>query len=221
MEDPPHLTNLRKRLRFIMDRKGVKPTTLSTKVGDSPTLVSDLMSKTKDTKLSTIYKLAAALGVSATELLDGDLQAISAGPKLWVKGEVAAGQWCEAVEWPQPDWKPMIGTPNIDVAPDLRCFLKVRGDSMNLVYPDGTFIECVSVFGRVTIEPGKRVVVIRRRFDQMVEATVKELVDINGVLWLVPRSTNPAHQAYRLDQPGDGIEEVMLMAVVVSSVRPE
>lgn len=221
MEDSPHLTNLRTRLRVIMERKGIRPTTLSSKVGDSPTLVKDLLEKTKDAKLSTIYKLAEALGVAPTDLLEGDLDSIPVGPRLFVKGEVAAGQWCDAVEWPEPDWQPMIGSPELGSSVDHRFFLKVKGGSMNLIYPEGSYIECISVFGRAEVRPGKRVVVMRRRDDQLVEATVKELVEIDGSLWLVPRSTNPDHQAYRMDAPGDGIEEVMISAVVVSSVRPE
>lgn len=221
MSDPVYIENLRSRLRIIMDRKRVKPTTLSAKVGDSPTLVHDLMSKSKDAKLSTIYRLASALGVAPSDLISGDIDAISAGPNLWIKGEVAAGHWCEAIEWPQSDWMPLTGSTAIQADPAKRFFLRVRGDSMNLVYPEGSFIECVSVYDRVTIEPGKRVVVVRRREDQMLEATVKELVEIDGALWLVPRSTNPTHQAYRLDSPGEGIEEVVVLAVVVSSVRPE
>lgn len=115
----------------------------------------------------------------------------------------------------------MIGRPDITADPMHRFFLRVRGDSVNEVYPEGTFIECVSVFGRIEPVPGKRVVVVRRRCDGLIEATVKELVERDETLWLVPRSTNPSHQAYRLDQPGDGIDEVSIIAVVVSSVRPE
>lgn len=204
-----------------MKRKDVKPTTLSLGVGKSPTLVKDLMDKAKDTKLSTIYKLADALGVEPKDLLSGDVDAIPVGPKLYLKGEVAAGLWCDAIEWPRSDWMPMTGAPNVNAEPAHRHFLRVKGDSMNLLYPEGSYVECVSVFGHAEAMPGKRVIVIRKREDQFCEATVKELVEIDGVLWAVPRSTNPAHQAYRLDDPGEGIEEVRIAAVVVSSVRPE
>lgn len=111
--------------------------------------------------------------------------------------------------------------PDISVNPMHRFFLKVAGDSMDLLYPHGTFVECISSFGLFEIESGKRYVVLRRREDQRIEATLKELVEIDGVMWLVPRSSNPSHQAFRLDEPGEGIEEIQIIAKVVASVRTE
>lgn len=221
MADGFDIEVLRRNLAAVMERKSVKPTTLSLRVGKSPTLVKDLFDKNSDTKLSTIFKLADALGVPASNLLDGEVEVMPAGPRLYLKGEVAAGAWVEAFEWPHDDWQPMIGRPDIVAEPQHRFFLRVRGDSMNLLYPEGTFIECVSVFGHAEPMPGRKVVVVRTRHDRLIEATVKELVEIDGALWLAPRSTNPSHQAFKVDAPGDDIEEVRIIAVVVSSVRPE
>ena len=55
------------------------------------------------------------------------------------------------------------------------------------------------------------------------EATVKELYrDEKGVEWLVPRSNNPSHRAFRGDQPDSPeIAKVEILAIVISSVRPE
>lgn len=221
VDSPPPIDGLRRRLRAIMKRKDVKPTTLSLKVSGNPTLVKDLLEKTGDMKLSTVYRLAVALGVSVSDLLASDIDAVPVGPQLFVKGKVAAGQWVEAWEWPEDDWQILTGRSDVTADMNHRFFLRVAGDSMNLVYPEGTFIECVSVFGRAEILPGKRVVVVRRRFDQRIEATVKELVEMNGEQWLAPRSSNPAHQAFKLDEPDPEIEEATIIAVVVSSVRPE
>lgn len=221
MADHFDIAILRRNLAAIMQRKKVKPTTLSLAVGKSPTLVKDLFDKTSDTKLSTVFKLADALGVPASALLEGDVESYPTGPRLFLKGEVAAGAWVEAYEWPQDEWQAMIGRPDVTADPKHRFFLRVCGDSMNVVYPEGTVIERVSVFGRAEPAPGKKVVVLRHRSDGMVEATVKELVEKDAALWLVPRSTNPAHQAFRVDDPGVGIDEVSIIAVVVSSVRPE
>lgn len=215
------IDDLRRNLQTIMTRKGVKPTSLSLKIGKNPTLVKDLFEKTADTKVSTVFKLADALGVSASSLLDDGMELLPAGPQLFLKGEVAAGAWKEAIEWPHDDWQAMTGRPDISADPEHRFFLRVCGDSMNLVYPEGTLIECVSTFGRAEPAPGKRVVVMRKRRDQMFEATVKELVEDDGQLWLVPRSSNPIHAAINLKAPDDNIEETSIIAVVVSSVRPE
>ncbi len=105
--------------------------------------------------------------------------------------------------------------------PKHRFFLRVKGDSMDQVYPDGSLIECVSTFARIEPKPGRNVVILRTRSDQRVEATVKEMVEIDGKMWFVPRSSNPAHQAFSVDAVDPDIEEMRIAAVVVSSVRPE
>lgn len=211
----------RRRLAKIMRAKGVKPTTLSLSMGSSPTLIRDLFEKSTDPKLSTIFRIAAALGVDASDLLLGDLEPAPVGPSLYVKGVVAAGEWVEAFEWPESDWEIMTGRPDVIADLDHRFGLLVSGDSMNDVYPEGTYIECVSVFGRAEIAPGKKVVVLLHRDDGMVEATVKELAEIDGELWARPRSSNPAHQAFKLDEPEPGILEIRIAAIVVGSMRPE
>lgn len=204
-----------------MEARGIKPTTLSLKLGPNKRLVKDLLEKSTDVNMSTLVRLAEALGVSPTSLLVDELDGVAAGPTLWLKGEVAAGQWVDAYEWPRDDWQAMIGRPDVTADLQHRFFLRVRGDSMDRVYPEGTLIECVSVFGRAEALPGRRVVVLRRRSDLLVEATVKEMVEIDGHVWFVPRSTNPAHQAFRADDADGNIEEVSIVAVVVSSLRPE
>jgi len=70
-------------------------------------------------------------------------------------------------------------------------------------------------------ENGKRVIVQRWRDDGEHETTVKEYVERNGECWLVPRSMNPAHQAFRCDLPEPGITRVEIVAIVVASIRLE
>lgn len=215
------IETLRRKPSSVMERRNVRPTTLSLKVGKSPTLVKDLLEKTDDTKLSTLYKLAAALDVDPSDLIHGDIEPLPAGPKIYLKGEVAAGAWLDAFEWPHDDWQAMTGRPDVLADPQHRFFLRVKGDSMDQVYPDGSLIECVNTFARIEPKPGRNVVILRTRSDQRVEATVKEMVEIDGKMWFVPRSSNPAHQAFSVDAVDPDIEEMRIAAVVVSSVRPE
>lgn len=221
MTYPFYIDVFRRRLAKLMQSKGVKPTTLSLSMGNSPTLIRDLFEKSTDPKLSTIYRIAGALGVDASDLLLGDLEPAPVGQSLYVKGIVAAGEWVEAFEWPEQDWEIMTGRPDVTSDINHRFGLMVSGDSMDDIYPEGTFIECVSVFGRTEIAPGKRVVVLRQRQNGLVEATVKELTEIDGELWARPRSSNPAHRAFKLSEPEDDIVEALIIAVVVGSMRPE
>jgi phage repressor protein C with HTH and peptisase S24 domain len=158
-------------------------------------------------------------------LLYGKAQAdtvVELGPRLYVVGKVAAGVFSEQWRKPESDWEAFTGRSDITAPLKDRFGLEVAGDSMNLVYPEGAILECVWYFGDEPIPNGKRVIVQRTKKNGTLEATVKELVrDGDGIEWLVPRSSNPVHQAFRGDQPGEGITRVEIIAVVVASIRPE
>jgi SOS-response transcriptional repressor LexA len=125
-----------------------------------------------------------------------------------VIGEVEAGVFKDALEYEPADqfdiWVP--------VDPRYRrmnrAALKVRGPSMNLLYPDGSFVIVVP-----TIElgedwkprSGQRVVVQRSNEIGQIEATLKEiLIDSDGTYWLVPKSSHPGFTtAWRMPDPTD------------------
>jgi DNA-binding XRE family transcriptional regulator len=147
---------------------------------------------------------------------------IELGPRLYVVGKVEAGAFSEQWQRDESEWEAFTGRPDVDAPLKDRFGLAVAGDSMNLVYPEGTILECVWYFGDEIIPSGKRVIVQRTKRDGTLEATVKELFrDDDGVEWLVPKSSNPAHQAFRGDQPGQGIASVEIIARVVASIRKE
>jgi SOS-response transcriptional repressor LexA len=145
------------------------------------------------------------------------------GPRLFVKGDVAAGVWKEAWEIPEDEWEMFTGRADVAVPLQKRFGLRVVGNSMDQVYPPGTILECVQHNGDDPIPSGKRVIVLRTKIGGAVEATVKELVrDESGTEWFVPRSNNPAYQAFRGDQPDSpDIVSVEVVGTVVASTRPE
>lgn len=147
----------------------------------------------------------------------------SLGPTLYVIGEVQAGVFKTAWQRDRDDWESFTGRPDLITPIQERFGLRVVGDSMNLLYPEGTILECCYYRGHDVIPSGKRVIVQRTRRDGAIEATVKELQrDEAGDEWLVPRSSNPAHRAFRGDRPDDPeIERVEIIAIVVASIRLE
>ena len=145
------------------------------------------------------------------------------GPTLYVKGDAAAGEWLPEWEKDPSDWIPFNGRADVTAPLKQRFGVRVKGDSMNEVYPDGTILECVSFLADMEITNGRRVIVRRRRNGDEVEVTVKEYFrDESGVEWLVPRSRNPAFQApIRADQQEPEVDEVQVIGLVVGSYRPE
>jgi transcriptional regulator with XRE-family HTH domain len=172
-----------------------------------------------------IAQLAELMGEDVRDLLGGpsDASFVNPGQRLMVRGSVAAGVWREALEWPPEEWFPYTGGAHVNVDPKRRFGLRVEGESMNEVYPPGTILDCVSIFDADVPDSGKNVVVIRKRDDLTLEATVKKyIVDESGRQWLVPRSSHPAFQsAIAVDQPEAGILETRIIAIVVGSYRPE
>lgn len=208
------------RLAALRKAKGFTQATLAERIGVEQPTIQRWEKGKREPNLGQLVELANVLGVEPGSLI-GTVAPVSIGPRLFVKGLIAAGVWRDAFELPEDEWQSFTGRADITAESQHRFGLRIIGDSMNEIYPEGTIVECVSVFGHTEPAPGKKVVVIRKREDQQVEATVKELVEQDGALWLVPRSSNPMHQPWRLDDPGEGIEEVRIGAVVVASVRPE
>lgn len=145
------------------------------------------------------------------------------GPAIPIQGAVAAGVWRERLEYDESEWETFTGAPHIDAPLSHRFGLRVEGDSMDMLYPPGTVVECVRYWGEKVIANGKRVVVQRVSDDDTVETTIKEYMeDKDGVVWLVPRSSNPAFQApFRVDKPEPGVVDVRIIAIVVASTRYE
>ena len=135
-------------------------------------------------------------------------------PGAPVIGEVQAGVWREAAQDPlhQDGWDDPLANDyeRIPCPPDRRYphaplfALRVAGDSMDVVFPPGSYALCVRL-ADAGVSPrdlpsGSLVVVHRRRHD-IYEATLKRLKRQNGEIWLQPESTNPRHKPIKLTPP--------------------
>lgn len=173
---------------------------------------------------SALAVMAGKMGVDLRALIGADFEGASLnGPRLFVKGAVAAGVWREDVQWGEDDWQPYTGGDHFSAPKDARYGLRVEGESMNMVYPPGTILDCVSTIatGAVPLN-GQRVIVVRQRVNGEYESTVKEYIRDGDKEWLVPRSNNPAFQTpVELGSLEDGIVETTIMAIVKGSYRPE
>jgi repressor LexA len=203
-----------------------------------------LKGRSRNPRADTLEALGRVLGCTIDALRGGSDIASSETLKVNVIGKVRAGDWVEALEWPQTDWY-AIDSPMDERFNGVRRFaLEVHGPSMNQVYAEGDIIICVR-YGDIGREPrSKERVVVQRLNDQgMIEATVKEFViEDDGSVWLWPRSSHPEfQQPYMLKerpnpeglsesqsqyQPGSGSREVFsdefeIIALVIGSYRRE
>lgn len=171
--------------------------------------------------LDNAVALAAALGVSVQFLQTGE-EVLPVGNKnmrlIRVVGEVQAGVWREAIEWPPEDQDEIaVLTP-----PEYRNLVMsayvVRGSSMNLYYPSGTHVVIASTIANgIAPKNGSKVLVSRRNTDGQYEATLKEyVISPDGKVWLWPRSDDPQHQEPIPYTDGD-TEEVTVTGIVALS----
>ena len=170
-----------------------------------------------------LAQIAALAGVDLSDLIGADFEAAPPLNKLWVKGEVQAGVWKEAWEWEPDDWQPYQGGAHVETSADRRFGLVVVGESMNEVYPPGTILDCVHLIGGLEdIRDKQNVIVVRKKFTDGCEATVKQFRHLDGKFWLVPRSNHPAFQtAIEIGNEDPDIEETVVIAVVRGSYKPE
>lgn len=205
---------------MIRKRLGLTQGQLAERLKVEQPTVQRWESGNREPNMTKLADIAAALGVEPGELFGAGF--IPLGPRLFVKGEVAAGVWVEAYEWPEDEWQAFTGRPDVSADLPHRFGLRIAGQSMNEIYPEGSIVECVSVFGHTEVEPGKRVVILRTRADGRIEATVKELQQSgDGKLWAVPRSSDPSFHPFSLTEPEEGIVTIQVIATVVASYRPE
>lgn len=152
-----------------------------------------------------------------------------------VIGDVQAGVYREALEWPPEDQYDVMAEVPAKAARYTPFGLKVVGPSMNLVFPEGSIAVCVRLIDlgeEYEIPNDTFVVVLRRNGDgaDAFEATIKQLERRqDGTAWLWPRSNHPLFQA-PLPYPTDGrdpefrddagAEDVRIWAVAVAVHRP-
>ncbi len=171
-------------------------------------------------KQEHIKKFCETFGVSLNFLMYGEQETDT----IPVIGYVQAGLWQEAHQWNVSDFRP-IYMPIDDKFSGKRIFaLEIRGNSMNLLYPAGSCVVCISAEDYTDIcgpiESGKKVVVQRRNpLDSTIEATVKEYVKNEFGTFLMPHSTDPSFSPIRTDDGSAG--EVKITAVVIGSFRKE
>lgn len=138
-----------------------------------------------------------------------------------VRSSVAAGLWLRSIEWDIDDRFYMLTTPS--PFPKARRFgVRVDDFSMDLEFPPGTLLDCLSNED-IGIEPevGELVIVERVRADGMTERTVKVYSrDDAGRVWFVVRSSKPDLQTPIAQDHGEQGDRARVIAFVIGSYQP-
>ncbi|MBZ9600712.1 LexA family protein [Phyllobacterium chamaecytisi] len=219
-------SSLQKRVRQRMDHLGLNALQAAKAAGLGASFVRDILrGKTKSPSAENLAKLAEALKTSTEFLLganDDNVETVEIPVVgLPVISEINAGTWLEVTVFEgeqEPHHIPVARDPRFPRARQYA--LLVRGDSMDLEYPDGTYVTCVDYWDAgVEIASGMRVHVERRMGGgQFVEITVKAIERTGEQFFLVPKSSNDKWQPIPID--GDETTEVIIKGVVTGGYRP-
>jgi SOS-response transcriptional repressor LexA len=220
-------TSLQKRLKLRMDMLGLNAFQTAKKAGLGDSFVRDILrGKTRSPNSENLVKLATALETTVDWFMAAGDQAPAPQPSivpvtgLAVLGKIQAGNWVDRSIIDDSGEYEIIP---VALDPRFTGFrqyaLEVVGDSMDLKYPEGSFVTCVDYADSgSSLQPG-RIIHVERYNGSLVEVTLKAIEYVDGVLMLVPRSSNPRHQPIKFE--GDAGTEIVVRGVVIGSYRRE
>ena len=198
-------------IRAARKAAGLSQADLAQRVGVTQSVVSDWENGKLQSYTDHAPAIHRALKIPLDEL--SPLTPLSPVTGIEVVGEVQAGVWRVASEFAYDDRTviPVVGVPGYGGVK--LAALKVVGSSMDLLYPDGSFVIVVSA-ADTDARHGDRVVVYRAK-GELQEASIKEVrVDDDGRVGLWPRSSSPDHQEpIYLDDDEQGGPEIAYVVV--------
>jgi SOS-response transcriptional repressor LexA len=192
-------------LRNALTTSGLNQTELASRLNGKRAIAADEM-----------LAISEITSVHAPDSRDGAIQVELPGDGLPILGSIQAGAWLDTAMI-DPDSEPEI----MQVNPDRRFpraaqyVLWVRGNSMDLDWPDGSYVTCVDFAASgLALKEGLTVHVERHQAGgQLVEITLKVLRLQGGKFWLHPRSSDPKWKPVPLDGR-NGESEVIVRGVV-------
>jgi len=208
------------KLGKMIEDAGTNPAALALDIGRDKDYIRDfLVSRKKSLKADDLALILDRLSKFEAKPSKEDDEIPIVG--LPIVSDVQAGNWLEVTTLDAPaehEILPVARDPRFPRAAQYA--LRVRGDSMDREYPDGTFVTCVDFWDAgVPLRDGLIVHVQRTRAGgQLVEVTVKAIEKIDGKLWLAPRSSNPIWTRVPVDS--DKTFEVKVRGIVTGGWRP-
>lgn len=204
-----------------MEAAGIQAAPLAAMIDRDKDYIRDYLKGRKQSlKVDDAQKIADALGVPLNDLTErtGEHQDELG---MEVAGKVAAGLYKDISIEDQDVVKPRIA-----FARDLRFShakqyaLEVEGDSMDELFPNGSYVVCVDYIGSgLPLKSGMSVHVEKSVVGgQLVETTLKEVHKDGKRVVLKPRSSNPSHKPIELN--GNESTDIEVKGIVIGKWEP-
>lgn len=204
------------RISEIRRSRGWSQQRLAEALGTTQQQIARYESGARDPRADVVVRIADALGSTVSELLgfdSGEVEPAAAAPSRQVPlvGRIAAGTPREAIA--QADRSHETLTSLADAHPEAY-WLRVSGNSMNKLFPDGTL---------VLIDPNERV----RNGDVGVvfvdgeDATLKRVYFDDGRITLHPESYDPDYRDRTICADDPGAPEVRIAGKAITYTAPD
>ena len=215
------ITSFGRNLRSFLESNSILQQEFADSIGVTITTVNGWINRGTQPRSAMIEEIKEKYGLTDDDLmstangyyakqagLTGNMVAARAGSATApVAGSIAAGDPSEAIEYTGEEH--FVPDRVKERFPD-GFFLIVKGDSMNLVLPDG----CYAFIAPNEVLPVRSgdIAAVKVNGD---EATVKVVKLFDGVIILEPRSTNPEHKRRVIDESDPDAPDVRLLGKVV------
>jgi len=215
---------MHKRIKERLESLGMSAAAASRKAGLSPDFIRDMMRKGARPGAENLAKLAKTLKTSPEYLLQGNEPTRTIDVVgMPVIGVIEAGQFRDITLINQDEEYPMVNVVQDDRFPHARQYaLRVSGDSMNKLFPDGSYAICAE-FADTGMRLKDGLVLHVERYiagTHLVETTLKQVESSNGKRFLAPRSTNPRHKPVEITEDTD-LSELKVRGLVIGSYTPQ
>jgi repressor LexA len=218
----PMETPLQKRVREKLDELGLSASEASKKAQLGDTFVRDILNgKSRSPSAVNLQKLAIALDTSPQYFSFFEHTPVLAGPfpvsGLRVEGKVQAGAWLDTslIDDDEED-REIIPVARDTRFPHARQYaLAVIGDSMNKLFPEGSYVTCVDFDESGLLMKEGQIVHVERRDGSLTEITIKSVHFEPDRICLMPQSTNPKHQPieYKRRSANDDFEDGVMVKI--------
>lgn len=223
------MSGISTKIKDIRKRHGLDQAEFGAKVGVDQSTVSKWERGLQTPRTEAYLAISNLFGVplaelaAAAEFTEDEQQVTSM--EIWasLKGVVQAGVFISPEEIPEPDQTTLrVPQPSDFAYSEAQAFI-VRGNSMNLVYPEGTIVFAIpTIDNNLEPEDGDRVIVQTMNGSGEYEVTIKEYrIDNKGRAILWPRSTDPEFQTPIIIEANHDYVEVQVTGIVITAVLYE
>ena len=221
------MTHVGRAILTFRKRLGLTQSELARRLGTGQGTVSKWERGKEAPRFESLETIADVLGVSNADLFDAgarDMLGIAkpAGAQVGVVGAAETGAWRDSSEVSHFS-EPMIRLPYNEALEGVRLFgLFINDDSMNEVYPLGSFVFAAYLDRNSAPVHHDYVVATRHDEEGMQETIVRQYqVHADGTEWLWPRSTAPQYRKPSSTEQTDPSIMLTISGVVVASTRFE